>query len=789
MDLAVHLPRSTDLSPSLLSFLDVRFRTKEDLSESPNLSSELRNQCSDLESDLQGLHGRLASAVDAYASHSERIGGLFEGIRADLINLRSTVRDSGTSLDGTGVERTERREQILALAKEVARVETVRSYAETALKLDSLIGDVEDAVSTSVAGKFKQLPLAANSEETRLIAIKFLKQIEDILTCIKILRPQWTHLLSAVDHRVDRALAVLRPQAIADHRALLASFGWPPPLLGSGSVNSNAGNSPALANPLLTMKGDHKTQYCENFLALCNLQELQRQRKSRQLEGHNLEIALRQPLWAIEELVNPIYVASQRHFSKWVDKPELIFTLIYKITRDFVDSMDEILQPLVDKARLSGYSCREEWVSSMVTSLSTYLAKEIFPVYVGHLEEDSSTGIRSPARISWLHLVDSMIAFDKRILSLITNSGLLISIEEDDNLQRISSMSVFCDRPDWFEIWMEIELDDVLMRLKPEIEDEKNWSTKIQGAALLGYDDYRSPAVSGAVLRHLSAVIDRCRPLPSVPLRARFIRLVGAPIVKEFLDCQLRRCQEAEGLTALADDDALIKVSNCVNATRYFESVLKEWSEDVFFIEMALSVTRQSEIGSSESIFEEEILKMKGFRTEWLEKISTVILRGFEARCRDYFKNKKQWQDKAEEVSVVSQNFISVLDYLQGKISKLEGDLNEVDFVGLWRSLANAVDQLIFAGVLMSNAKFHDGGVERFRGNLEVLFGVFRSWCLRPEGFFPKLNEGLRLLKMEQKHLRQAIGDGKEKWLRDNGIKHLTSAEAEKIAKHRVFKI
>ncbi|MFZ8263758.1 hypothetical protein ACO1KZ_15870, partial [Staphylococcus aureus] len=82
--------------------------------------------------------------------------------------------------------------------------------------------------------------------------------------------------------------------------------------------------------------------------------------------------------WAMEELVNPLFIASQRHFSKWVDKPEFIFALLYKITRDYVDSMDELLQPLVDEAMLSGYSCREEWISSMVTSLLTYLAKEIF---------------------------------------------------------------------------------------------------------------------------------------------------------------------------------------------------------------------------------------------------------------------------------------------------------------------------------------------------------------------------------------------------------------------------
>eukprot|EP00268_Persea_americana_P065438 TRINITY_DN8737_c0_g2_i1.p1 TRINITY_DN8737_c0_g2~~TRINITY_DN8737_c0_g2_i1.p1 ORF type:complete len:668 (+),score=139.22 TRINITY_DN8737_c0_g2_i1:1406-3409(+) len=664
--------------------------------------------------------------------------------------------------------------------------------AETALKLDTLIGDVEDAVSSSMTSNLKRVSSATNSEESRLNAIKYLKETEDILTYITKSRPQWSCLISAVDHRVDRALAILRPQAIADHRNLLTSLGWPPPLSNTTFVNSKMQKSSELLNPLFIMQGDLKSKYCVNFLALCSLQELQGRRKSRQLEGHNLEVALHQTLWAIEELVNPISLASQRHFSKWVEKPEFIFALVYKTTLDFVDSMDEILQPLIDKARLAGYSCREEWMSAMVTSLSTYLAKEIFPKYVSQVE-DSVTGDPSQARASWLHLVDLMIAFDKRIQSLITNSGVLLSVGEDENLQRISSLSVFCDRPDWLEMWAELELRDAVNKLKPLLEDDKSWRNRIQGGILLsGIEDYKSPAISGSFLQCLSLVIERCRPLPSISLRARFIRLAAAPIVREFIDCLLRRCQEAEGLTALADDEALVKVINSINAARYSESVLKEWCEDVFFIEMGSDGTHYAQTSNDNSaeepgssVFEEEIGKLKEFQTEWVEKLSTVVLRGFDARCRDYFKNKKQWQEKGE-VGYVSRAFVGALDYLQGKISRLEEDLNEIDFVGVWRSLAGGVDLLVFNGVLMSNAKFHDGGVEIFVGDLEVLFGVFGAWCLRPEGFFPRVSEGLKLLKMEKQQVKGSE-TGKESWLRENGIRHLTVAETEKILKNRIF--
>ncbi|XP_065877150.1 RINT1-like protein MAG2 [Euphorbia lathyris] len=793
MDSALQiLPSISTLSSSVASFLSDRLHTKQDLTTAPTLASQLQSQCSELEQTLDDLNSKLESSLLSYASFSDQTRGLINVAGSKLTDLGSLTRaPTSISINGGG-EGEWKKGQILgeelpAMAKEVARVEIVRAYAETALKLDALVGDVEDAVSSSMNKNLRKHSSTQSSEELRLHAIERLGQTENVLTTITKTQPQWTRLVSAVDHRVDRALAILRPQAIADHRALLVSLGWPPRLSTMISSNLDAPKSTEVPNPLFTMQGDLKHQYCKNFLALCHLQELQRKRKSRQLEGHYREVALHQPLWAIEELVTPISIACQKHFSKWVDQVEFIFALVYKITRDYVDTMDELLQPLVDESRLIGYSCREEWVSAMVTSLLTYLAKEIFPTYVNQLEDEIVTGIKSQARISWLHIVDLMITFDKRVKSLVSHSGIAFSLQEDANLPRISSLSIFCDRPDWLDLWAEIELKDTLEKLKPELDDDRNWRMKIQGAALSsGPENYKSPAVSGVFLRRLSLVVDRCRSIPTYPLRSRFLRLVGSPLIQRFLDCVLVRCQEAEGLTALTDDNALIKVTNSVNAAHYFESVLKEWCEDIFFLEMGYDQSDSREVqidGSVGGIFNEEIEHLEAFRNEWVEKISVVVLRGFDAKCRDYMKNRRQWQEKGEEGWAVSKYLIGALDHLQEKMAIIEENLNGIDFVSVWRSLAAGLDRLLFNGILMNNVKFHDCGVQRLSHDLEVLFGAFRAWCLRPEGFFPKLSEGLKLLKMGEEQIQDSLREGKK----DKRIRHLGRGEVEKIVNSRVF--
>ncbi|KAL9684656.1 hypothetical protein QQ045_022097 [Rhodiola kirilowii] len=797
MEAVLSLPLSADLSPAVISFLNSQMSVKDDLDRAADTGAELEQQCASLDQSLIHLNRRLDSFLISLASHSDELGGVFKGIGLKLSGLRSASRISGISTDGDDEEGEADRilgEELPALAKQVARVETVRAYAETTLKLDTMVGDVEDAVSSVMEKNLRKHTSGRTSEEARQLAIDSIKLVEDALSSVAKKRPQWTHLLSAVDHRVDRALAILRPQTIADHRKFLASLGWPPPLSTVNSLNMDSRIAAVDLNPLFTMQGDLKQQYCVSFLALCNLQELQRRRKSRQLEACKQEVVQNQPLWAVEELVHPISIVFQRHFSKWTDKPEFIFALVYKVTRDYVDSMDELLQPLIDRAMLTGYSCREEWISAMVSTLCTYLAKEVIPIYIAQLEEDGANNYR--AKMQWLNFLDLMISFDKRIQSLVVQSEVLL--QEDGSLERTSSLFIFSDRPDWLDLWAEIELSDILDKLKLEVANEKNWTDKIDEDVLSGLENYKSPTICGTFVQLLSSVVDHCRSLPNVAMRSRFFKLAGVPLIQNFVDCMLQRCQEAEGLTALTDDNAIIKVANSINTAHYLESVLREWEMDFFFLEMGSGqddlsrpssdhVTPESVRSSSDGLFDNELKRLEKFRTDWVDKISVVILRGFTAQCRDYMKNRKQWQEKIEEGWTVSPSFVVALDYLQAKMSVVEQNLNSVDFVGFWRSLAAGVDRLLFNGVIISSIKFLDAGIERLSGDLQMLFGVFRAWCLRPEVFFPKSSDGLKLLEMGQKDLQQFMAAGEKAWLWNNGICGLSIAEAEKIAKSRYF--
>ncbi|KAF4375901.1 hypothetical protein F8388_004991 [Cannabis sativa] len=129
------LPPPSNLSSYIVSFLNDNLHTRETLTLAPNLVSQLQSNCSDLDQSIIDLNRSLGATLVAYASFSDQIHGLLSDINGQLIDLGSFTRSHGyvepDGESGEGKGRTEKilGEELPALAKEVARVETVRLYA------------------------------------------------------------------------------------------------------------------------------------------------------------------------------------------------------------------------------------------------------------------------------------------------------------------------------------------------------------------------------------------------------------------------------------------------------------------------------------------------------------------------------------------------------------------------------------------------------------------------------------------------------------------------------------
>ncbi|KAK9156566.1 hypothetical protein Scep_003140 [Stephania cephalantha] len=697
-----------------------------------------------------------------------------------------------------------------------ARQGSASNRNETALRLEALVGDLEDEVfcvlGRNVANVFT--PNATKDflwkQDKLLDAVKTINSIEDIVAFIIKSKSQWFRLLKSVDVRVDKSLVSLRLQAIADHRALLASLGWPPPL----TSESNRDKGSELPNPLVVMQGNKRDRYSRSFLSLCALQHLQTRRQERQLDLVGTKDYCKLGLWAIDELVSPIASRVERHFLRWYDRPNFIFALVYKITKDFAPGIDDVLQPMIDEARLVGYSAKEAWVSSMVKMLSTFLAKRMFPVLYERYQDKKQKQV---AGNSWLHLIDLIIAFDKQMQTLAsmgTTSFIRESLESGGTLRDLSALSIFCDRCEWLKLWAKIELKDALEKLNLELENDGSWTiyskTKLETREMEPFslsteEDFKAPVIADAVIKTMQSMTDRCQTLPVNLLRVEFIRLSACRFLWNFFNIMLQRCAETEFVAGHAEDNAIMQVCASINAARYCESVLREWNEDVNYLEMRIAeldsnACLEKDLDDNCYFFEDEIKFLMKFETDWLGEIMSDLLRRFDMLSREYVENKEQWgldlEDSALNAVVgddnlsITSDFVEALDSLRDRLHMLEGYLNSTDFLDLWRSVAEGLDHFIFSSIVIKAPSFSMKGIAQFSVDMRALFLVFHPLCSRPEAFFPCIRDSLKLLELNSedvKHLQSLLIQGRQtsEHLRRYGVVYISPDEAEKIVKPR----
>ncbi|MCO5577356.1 hypothetical protein L7F22_031185 [Adiantum nelumboides] len=159
------LPPGSSLSPTLRALLNHQFKSMGDLANAPSLFASLSSDLHASQQRLSDLHCSITTALAAWASLSHSTSSSLACLGRKLHEFSAEAPGAPT-LDSTTQE--EFIGQLPVLAAEVARVERVRLYAETALRLEALVGDLEDAVASIVVGGSQvQLPRKMANSPTK----------------------------------------------------------------------------------------------------------------------------------------------------------------------------------------------------------------------------------------------------------------------------------------------------------------------------------------------------------------------------------------------------------------------------------------------------------------------------------------------------------------------------------------------------------------------------------------------------------------------------------------------
>lgn len=91
------LPPPSNLSPSVLSFLDHQLYNKETLAQAPTLVIDLQSQCHELSHSLIDLNRSLKHTLLSQSTFSDRLHGLLGDVNGKLMSLDSLTRSRSST--------------------------------------------------------------------------------------------------------------------------------------------------------------------------------------------------------------------------------------------------------------------------------------------------------------------------------------------------------------------------------------------------------------------------------------------------------------------------------------------------------------------------------------------------------------------------------------------------------------------------------------------------------------------------------------------------------------------
>lgn len=125
----------------------------------------------------------------------------------------------------------------------------------------------------------------------------------------------------------------------------------------------------------------------------------------------------------------------------------------------------------------------------------------------------------------------------------------------------------------------------------------------------------------------------------------------------------------------------------------------------------------------------------------------------------------------------MSTTLFPLLDFLRERIEVgetfFEGEILD-DF---WRSAVQNLDRSIFDSLVSGNIQLSEIGVFQLEVDLKAIFSLFSKFASKPEAFFKRLREVLRLLKIPlpeaSKLLSQLSKESQSIWLDERKMREI----------------
>uniref|UniRef100_A0A8C5WVT9 RAD50-interacting protein 1 n=1 Tax=Laticauda laticaudata TaxID=8630 RepID=A0A8C5WVT9_LATLA len=340
------------------------------------------------------------------------------------------------------------------------------------------------------------------------------------------------------------------------------------------------------------------------------------------------------------------------------------------------------------------------------------------------------------------HLVDEILLFERELQGI---HGYLGSLP--------SCMHILSEET-YFQRWLTVERKFALQKMDSMLSSEAAWVSQYKD--ITDVDEMKVPDCAETFMTLLLVITDRYKHLPTATRKLQFLELQ-----KELVDdfrIRLTQVMKEETRTPLA-----FRYCAILNAVNYIATVLADWADNVFFLQLQqaslemsaesnmLSKLQLGQLASLESsVFDEMIHLLERLKHDMLTRQVDHVFKEVKEVAKIY--KRERWlslPSQAEQaVMSLSSSACPLLLTLRDRLLQLEQQLCYNLFKIFWQMLAEQVDLFIYQEVILAN-HFNEGGAAQLQFDMtRNLFPLFSHYCKRPENYFKHIKEACIVLNL-----------------------------------------
>ncbi|KAG0278694.1 hypothetical protein BGZ95_003374 [Linnemannia exigua] len=498
------------------------------------------------------------------------------------------------------------------------------------------------------------------------------------------------------------------------------------------------------------------------------------------------------PLLTTEQMVAPLVLRFRFHFegkrpTNRLDKPEWYLTHILELIKDHSSFLQTFVQGIVQDTEFKEYDAKNDFIRLLLEAVERKIRNTVPDM------------LSSPEILS--HAIHETLRFDKTL----REAELYIPPGQTSEWQ--GAVQVYLGNRPWLKTWLRVEKEYAVARYEQIMEDTDAWQPAYDN---LDEKDYIIPTKSAENLMDLLEIVtERYRPLTVLEHRT-FLLDIQLDLLIDYHHHIRGLVDQYESMTysfvrvmpgaVSADELATMGVEGLRNlcqwlsSVEYVSSTLKDWGEDIFFLELYKEISERTQkvvnpmhsenedsddeaepnkkLDENGTIFDESV---KGF-TQLSKRIQDLIIRNI---TKEVFSSMKPYVSLASwpqiEFSTVDsrqphspthtqqdQHFSSLqenddispelyqpLNILTHSFEFLAAALPTKHFTALYRQIALEMQDYIWQRVVMKNSFSELGGMQFARDIRIGLWGAGRRWIKKSENYHRKLRDTCILLSLQ----------------------------------------